>query len=160
MVARNPTDFTRYINTGRVNSRLAITKTALDELIDEQQFAVDCEQLIISAPTLRIGAGFLGYRAGEIFPNVLGKQDGSGSYTAYPVAYVAAGAPGASTWEIWTRTGHAAAWAVNSVNITGVTGWMYFGANIVCPVGGDIYVGVTSAGSHLLESFGLYAIET
>ena len=166
MAARNPTDFTRYVNDNKVGPRLPVIRSQLDEIINDQQFAVDCEQLVLSA-TLRCIPGGGGVKVGEIFPNLLGKQFGDGataSFSAYILGCIEI-LDNADIWWVGTRPNHSAAWTYSSLAMPAPAAWAwyYFGALVSIPIGGDLFVGYESpaAGAFpTLNCVGVYAIET
>jgi len=165
MAARTPTDFTRYINDGLVAPRLPIIRTTLDEIVEDQQFAIDCEQLIVSS-TMSTVAGGAGVKVGCIFPNLLGKQVGDGltsTFDAYIVGHILDRADVDNFW-VGTRPDHVTAWTYYSLNMaphTDLIHWVYFGSLIPCFIGGDIFIGYeTSAANCGLYRVGVFAVET
>lgn len=61
MAARNPTDFTRWIDKASLVAGKSILAAEIDSFVDDQKFVFDCAQLIISECFYRYGTTAAAY---------------------------------------------------------------------------------------------------
>jgi len=166
MTARNPTAFS-VLRTSRSEPRLPILARELDDLFNQQQFAVDCQDLILFDYGGIVGRDGVGVKSEYGIYNCVGGKrtgDGTGAFNAYVVFRCTVDTTGNEKFWIGTRPDHVTGWTYSSKSMPAgptAAAWYYFGASVSIPNNGDIFIGYESpSGDGFLSGFGIFAIET
>jgi hypothetical protein len=154
MSARTPTGFTSFISTVKCSARRPIITTSLDNIINDQQYALTCGQLVCSLdgrPGYLANSPGGGTLASVVIPSLRAKGTSAGTCSLRVYFLVSRSAfITTATLHIGVRANHAASWTYTTngpMAISATPAWIDFGSDVSFTNQGDLLLGIDATAS-------------